>query len=119
MPTLQQLRSARIQAETLISTNKNGPVANVGLFALNALRNIDKSLRATGVYEFSQLAAIESDPLIMGEVCLVLKEVTWRLRNLARNVHLRTEKSGNPGDLAQVGELVDILANAPTLTKLH
>ena len=119
LPTLQQLRSARIQAETLINANKNGPVANVGQFAWNALRNIDKSLRATGVYEFSQLAAIESDPLIMGEVCLVLKEVTWRLRNLARNVHLRTEKSGNPGDLTQVGELVNILANAPTLTKLH
>ena len=119
LPTLQQLRSARIQAETLINANKNGAVANVGQFALNALRNIDKSLRATGVYEFSQLAAIESDPLIMGEVCLVLKEVTWRLRNLARNVHLRTEKSGNPADLAQVSELVDILGKAPTLTKLH
>ena len=55
----------------------------------------------------------------MGEVCLVLKEVTWRLRNLARNVHLRTEKSGNSEDLAQISELIDTLGTAPTLTRLQ
>ena len=119
LPTLQQLRSARLQAETLITGNNNLVIANVGQFTLNALRNIDKSLRATGVYEFSQLAAIESDPLIMGEICLVLKEVTWRLRNLARNIHLRTEKSGKPEDLAQVCELINLLGNPPTLSRLH
>ena len=119
LPTLQQLRSARLLAEALIKDHLNKPLGSVGQFAYDALRNIDKSLRATGVYEFSQLAVLESDPVVMGEVCLVLKEVTWRLRNLARNVHLRTEKSGNSEDLAQISELIDTLGTAPTLTRLH
>ena len=119
LPTLQQLRSARLLAEALIKAHLNKPLGSVGQFAYDALRNIDKSLRATGVYEFSQLTVLESDPVVMGEVCLVLKEVSWRLRNLARNVHLRTEKSGKSEDLALVNELVNTLSTAPTLTRLH
>ena len=119
LPTLQQLRSARLLAEALIKDHLNKPLGSVGQFAYDALRNIDKSLRATGVYEFSQLTVLESDPIVMGEVCLVLKEVSWRLRNLARNVHLRTEKSGKSEDLALVNELVNTLSTAPTLTRLH
>lgn len=119
LPTLQQLRSARLLAEALIKDHLNKPLGSVGQFAYDALRNIDKSLRATGVYEFSQLTVLESDPVVMGEVCLVLKEVSWRLRNLARNVHLRTEKSGKSEDLALVNELVNTLSTAPTLTRLH
>ena len=119
LPTLQQLRSARLLAEALIKAHFNKSLGDVGQFTYDALRNIDKSLRATGVYEFSQLAVLESDPVVMGEVCLVLKEVTWRLRNLARNVHLRTEKSGNSEDLAQISELIDTLGTAPTLTRLQ
>ena len=119
LPTLQQLRSARLIAEALANASLNQRVTNVGQFALEALRSIDKSLRATGVYEFSQLEVLESDPGIMGEICLVLGEVTWRFRNLARNVHLRTEKSGDVSDLTHIAELVAMLSTAPKLAKLH
>ena len=119
LPTLQQLRSARLLAEALANAGLNQRVSNVGQFALEALRSIDKSLRATGVYEFSQLEVLESDPGIMGEICLVLGEVSWRFRNLARNVHLRTEKSGDIGDLTHIAELVAILSSTPKLAKLN
>lgn len=109
LPTLQQLRSARLLAEALAGTSANASAARVGQFALDAIRSIDKSLRATGVYDLSQLETMESDATIMGEICLVLGEVNWRLRNLARNVHLRTEQSGGASDLTQVAELVNVL----------
>lgn len=110
LPFLKQLRSARLQAEALLGPGANPRTVKVGQFALDAIRSIDKSLRATGVYELSQLEAMESDAAIMGEICLVLGEVSWRLRNLARNVHLRTEQSGDASDLAQVAELVGVLS---------
>ncbi len=119
LPTLQQLRSSRLLAEVMTNARLNQRVTNVGQFALEALRRIDKSLRATGVYELSQLEVLESDPGIMGEVCLVLGEVTWRLRNLARNVHLRTENAGDVSDLAHVAELVAVLNTVSKLEEIH
>jgi len=109
LPTLQQLRSARLVAEALASNSAAQRAASAGHFALTAIRSIDKSLRATGVYDLSQLEVLERDPAIMGEVCLVLQEVTWRLRNLARNIYLRTEQGGNERDLAYVDDLVAVL----------
>jgi len=109
LPTLQQLRAARLLAEALVGAGADSSTHRIGQFALNALRSIDKSLRATGVYDLSQLEVLESDPTVMGEVCLVLGEVNWRLRNLARNVYLRTEQSGGAGELVQVAELVAVL----------
>lgn len=117
LPTLQQLRSARLLAEALIAAG--GSTARIGQFALDALRSVDKSLRATGVYELSQLEVIENDPNVMGEVCLVLGEVNWRLRNLARNVYLRAEQGGVADDLAQVAQLVAILSSPSRTVTVH
>jgi hypothetical protein len=115
LPTLQQLRASRMLAEAIAHADGRitRRVAGVGQFALAAILSIDKSLRATGVYELSQLELLERDPAIMGEVCLVLSEVTWRLRNLARNIYLRTEQGGKPDDLEQIADLVTVLSEAP------
>lgn len=118
-PVLQQLRSARLLAESLVNAGASPCSAKAGQFALDAIRSIDKSLRATGVYELSQLEVLESDPAIMGEVCLVLGEVSWRLRNLARNIHLRLEKHGGADDLARVAELFAVLCARPKADRLH
>jgi hypothetical protein len=109
LPVLQRLRSARQMAEALISEAKQKG-GTAGRFALDALRSIAKSLRATGVYELNQLEILESDPAIMGEVCLVLNEVTWRLRNLARNIYLRTEQGGDANDLECVAKMIAVLS---------
>ncbi|WP_263770941.1 HD-GYP domain-containing protein [Propionivibrio soli] len=109
LPTLQQLRKARLLAEDLSNATSTPRVAAVGLFALDAIRSIDRCLRATGVYDLSQLEVLERDPAVMGEVCIVLDEVTWRLRNLARNVYLRLEQSGDATDLALIDGLIAAL----------
>ncbi len=119
LPTLQQLRAARLMAETLVQGGFTSHATNAGQYALEAIRSIDKSLRATGVYELSQLEVLESDPAIMGEVCLVLNEVGWRLRNLARNIYLRTEQGGNANDLAIIADLVSALNEKPPSGAIH
>ena len=104
LPTLQQIRSARLLAEAL---SKNAPtpgLAAIGEFVLAAIRGLDQSLRAIGVYDLSQLGVLESDPLLMGKTCLTVDEVGWRLRHLARSVYLRTAQRGE--DLAPVAELI-------------
>ena len=106
LPTLQQIRAARLKAEALFSARPSHLLVSVGGFALEAIHRIDKSLRAINLYEFSQLVVLESDPVSMGKTFLVLDEVAWRLRNLARIVYLRIEQGGDASELLQVAELV-------------
>ena len=115
LPVLQQLRSARLLAKAMSKTGSIPCVANIGCLALDVLHNIDKCLRATDVYEFSHLDVLEHDSLCMGELCLILDEVSWRLRQLARNIYWRAEMSEEASDLLQIADLVAVL-NAPNLT---
>jgi len=108
LPTLQQIRSARLLAEALAQSAPTSGLATIGCFSLAAIRGLDKRLRATGVYDLSQLGVLESDPLLMGKTCLIVDEVGWRLRHLARNVYLRSAQNGE--DLAPVAELVAVLS---------
>ncbi|WP_301100342.1 HD domain-containing phosphohydrolase [Propionivibrio sp.] len=108
LPTLQRIRSARLLAETLSSTVMTPGLGRIGSFALSAIRDLDKRLRATGVYDLSQLDVFETDPTLMEKTCLVLAEVNWRLRHLARKVYMRTEQGRNKQ--AQVAELVSVLS---------
>ena len=47
---------------------------------------IDATLRTTGVYDLSELTALEGDATRMNAVCCVLDEVGVRLRALARDL---------------------------------
>ena len=104
LPTLQQIRAARLLAAALVNRAPTPGLAAIGDFALAAIHGLDKSLRMIGVYDLSQLGVLESDPLLMGKTCLVVDEVGWRLRHLARSVYLRTAQRGE--DLAPVAELI-------------
>ena len=104
LPTLQQIRSARLLAEALAKSAPTPGLAAIGDFVLASIRGFDKSLRTTGVYDLSQLGVLESDPLLMGKTCLIVDEVGWRLRHLARSAYLRTAQRGE--DLAPVAELI-------------
>ena len=119
LPTLQRLRTSRKIAEALAVGGPSAKAVSAGRFALDALISVDKSLRATGVYELSQVEVLENDPEIMGEVSLVLNEVNWRLRNLARNIYLRTEQGGDATDLQHVAELTQALSDKPKSANLN
>jgi hypothetical protein len=107
LPTLQRIRTARLLAESLLRDAPTPGLAAIGSYALAAIRILDKSLRATSVYDLAQLGVLESDPALMGKTCLALDEVSWRLRHLGRSTYLRCQQSGEA--LAQVAELVAVL----------
>jgi len=108
LPTLQQIRSARLLADALARSAPTPGPAALGRFALAAILQLDRRLRMIGVYDISRLGVLESDPALMGKTCLVLDEVSWRLRHLARSVYLRTAQNGD--DPAPFAELVAVLS---------
>ena len=108
LPTLQQIRSARLLADALSRSAPTPTLAAIGGNALAAIRRLDQRLRAIDVYDIAQLGVLESDPALMGKTCLVVDEVGWRLRHLARSVYLRTAQGDD--DLAAVAELIAVLS---------
>ena len=110
LPTLQQLRTARRIAEALAVSDTSELVAGASRTALETILLIDKSLRGIGAYDLSHVDVLERTPEVMGEVCFLLGEVAWRLRHLARTIHLRVSQGGDAGELAQVAKLVAALS---------
>ena len=106
---LVRLQSARSLATQLLQSASSENAVCAARFVFDSLIGVDKSLRATGVFETGQLAGLGDDPEIAGEVSLVLAEAGWRLRNIARNVYLRSEQRGDASEVAQVTMLAETL----------
>lgn len=113
LPMLDHLAATRAAAEALLATGKSPAVAAAADYALAILGHIEKSLRATGVFDLTQLATIDKDPQVVSEICLIVPEVSWRLINLARNLYLHIEKSGNSDDMESVSGLIAVLDPSP------
>jgi hypothetical protein len=109
LPTLRRLKSVRQSAEELAARTASPGTAAVASLARDALGRLDGVLRTAGVYDLSRLDVLENDPVSMGETCLLLEEVRWRMRHLARVVYQRVCATGNAGDLAQASTLADRL----------
>lgn len=108
LPTLRRVRAARLLADALSTSAPTPGLGEIGGAALAAILGFDKRLRTIGVYDLALLGVLEGDPLRMEKACLVVAEVGWRLRHLARSVHLRTAQRGE--DLASVGALCAALS---------
>lgn len=105
-PVLRQFADAVAAAEKLLAANPSGAVNAAGRYVLSVLGNIRKALHATGVSEPAHLAEIGNDPQVIGEVNMIVREVSWRLLNLARNVQLRIEKTGDADEMERVSGLI-------------
>lgn len=73
------------------------------------LGNVRKSMHATGVMDVGQLGGLINDALVQNEMVQVVHEVEWRLRNMARNIHLRAEKQGGQQSLQALTGVVQAL----------
>lgn len=73
------------------------------------LGNVRKSIHATGVMDAAQLGSLSDDPRVQTEIFQVINEVEWRLRNMARNIHLRAEKRGDGLSLQALTRVIDAL----------
>lgn len=106
---VERLERSLQVAESLAVHDTSGIAADIGQYVLAALKILGKALSATGVVEASRLDEIKGDDGILAEIALVAREVDWRLRNLARNVHLRVHLNHDGKDLPLVLPLVEAL----------
>lgn len=107
-PVLVRLDNAHEVAQSLGKTGSRN-IEFASKHALATLSNIRKNLRATGIYDPDQLSMILGDPHIAHEILLVTNEISWRLRNLARNLYLRVERLENGSELSTVFGLIAAL----------
>lgn len=106
----ERIRTTIARADALRSDATSTPfIRQTASSALNLLQNLDKSLRSTGVMEAITLGADVLDAELVAEINLVVREVDWRMRNLARNLHLRAEAQENSSCLDQLAPLIQAL----------
>lgn len=78
---------------------------------LRLLNSIAKAMRSTGIADTTMLGDSIGDSQILAEMHLIVQEVEWRMRNLARNTYLRMENcagSATLGNLKNAIELLDV-----------
>lgn len=109
LPMLKRLRLVRRLAETLAGEHASPARERIGSFALESIRSIDATLRMTGVYDLSELAALESDAARMNAVCRVLDEVGERLNALAQELTRQMQHAGDACDTAPLLALLEAL----------
>jgi HD-GYP domain-containing protein (c-di-GMP phosphodiesterase class II) len=101
---------ATIACAESLQCSANDPFARqTASVALNLLQNLHKSMRSTGVMEACSLGVEALDNELVAEINLVVREVDWRMRNLARNLHLRVEAHANGSQLDQLAPLIQAL----------
>lgn len=81
-------------------------VCNQGSRLLNSL---SRAMRSTGVLDTEMLGESINDTQILAEMRLVVQEVEWRMRNLARNLYLRTESCGTPDAPTGLDNAIELL----------
>lgn len=94
---------------TLAEAAESRIVEETTSYVRAALHILAKALSATGAMEAAKLEEIATDQVAVAEICQVTREVEWRLRNLARNIHLRVHLMHDGCDLPLVAPLVDAL----------
>lgn len=72
------------------------------------LGNVHKSVHATGIVS-GQIGSLIDDPYVQTEINQVIREVEWRLRNMARNTHLRAESRAGTGAVAALAGVIAAL----------
>lgn len=106
---VQNLTAAAEVAEGLAAHPSSTAANESGAYALSVLSDLMKGLRATGISDASQLAMFEGDQKMLTEISKIVSELSWRLRNLARNIHLRVERNGKHEDFASIATLLTAL----------
>jgi len=101
----QVVQAARLAA-SLCREGTEAFVRTLAAATASVLSNLEKSLRATGVVDTEHLCFASSDGELLAEIGLVVRETEWRLRNLARNVHLQAEIHAGGATLGELAGLV-------------
>lgn len=106
--TMRQLEDVRCAAAAL-ADGATRFERSIGGAVADALGEIVRSMRGTGVLDAGMLGDDAADPQLRAEMCLAVREIQWRLRNLGRNIYLRAEAQPEPEALDAVRKLVELL----------
>jgi len=119
---MERLQSTLQLVKKISDNNPDTAVQNIAAALRSNLGNIEKSLRATGVLDArKQLSSGLDDPELLAEMNQIVHEVGWRMRNMARNLYLRTESHAGGKLLEEfkpVIDLLDGLAGVPSSAQL-
>lgn len=108
--TWQTLADTIAHAKSLVATTELDFVRKTAESALSLLITLNKSLRATGVTELGALTDNdEDDGELIIEICQIEKELIWRMRNLARTIHLRADQHTEKNCLTSLAPLISML----------
>ncbi|MBU1235292.1 MAG: HD domain-containing protein [Gammaproteobacteria bacterium] len=106
---VERLDQSMVAAASLAAHKESRIAADIGGYVVAALKVLSKALTATGAIEALSVEEVKADEELLAEIALVAREVDWRLRNLARNIHLRFHLNHDGKDLALALPLVDTL----------
>lgn len=108
---MERMQEALALVQKKIAFRHADPMALAVAQALEiTLGNVAKSLRATGVLDArEQLAGDLGDAELLAEMNQITHEVGWRMRNLARNIYLRTEAYAGGKLLGEFQDVIEVL----------
>jgi len=107
---LERIESAGEELGHILVDNCSGMIRGIGGRARHLLDSFAKSLRATGILDTETLSGEDfADPGLREEMQQILSEVSWRMRNLARNIHLSTENDWGEEMLTRLQGVIELL----------
>lgn len=115
--TLLERVTAAGDALNAVATSTNiDPLRAMCDKTLTLLHGFSKAMRATGILDADRLSSEDfGDQELLAEMQQVIAEVSWRLRNLARNLFLRVDAWQNADALSQVQLAIELL-DAPVFS---
>lgn len=106
---LQRMDRAMTAANGAVSSAQDSFTRQAASEVVGVLGNVRKSIHATGILDAGQLGTLIDDPHVQTEIFQVIKEVEWRLRNMARNIHLRAEVQGGGVAVQALASVIEAL----------
>lgn len=102
---------AALQAEA--GKALSNPLLEIVGRALYLLDGFARSLRSTGILDASSLSGADaSDQGLLEEMQQIVNEVTWRMRNLGRNIYLGVDACNDPAASEGMQAIIDMLETA-------
>lgn len=112
---LARLESAAEEIAQVLLDDCSGVIRSVAGQARHLLDSFARSLRATGILDAEILSGDDfADPGLQEEMQQIVSELGWRMRNLARNLHLSVDNERiEAAALARLEGVIDLLDCSP------
>jgi hypothetical protein len=107
---INRLQSATVELQAVVANDTSKLLHAICNKLLGLLDGFAKSLRATGVLDVDRLTGEDlQDAGLQAEIRLVVSEVTWRMRSLARNLFLHVDALKDEAVMLLVQPAMDLL----------